>query len=82
MSGSSATTARANTIASRTFQSGGSLGGDKKPGIFGGSISWPRGNLGNNAFRRAPQSTPTVQFSLLHTTRTPFQRTRARAIIY
>jgi len=77
MSGSSAMTTRANTIASRTAQSGGSLGGVKKAGIFGGSVSWPQGNFGGTAYRRAPQTQPTLAYSLANTTRHPVQRNRA-----
>ena len=77
MSGSSAMTTRANTITARTSQSGGSVGGNKKAGIFGGSVSWPQGNFGGTAFRRAPQTQPTLAFALANTTRRPVQRSRA-----
>jgi hypothetical protein len=68
--------AYANTIANRTGQSGGSVGGVKKAGIFGGSVGWPQGNMGRAVFWRAPQTTPNLlQLSLL-TTRNPVQYRR------
>ncbi len=76
MSGSNAFTARAEIIANRTGQSGGSVGGNKKAGIFGGSVGWPVGNMGYQVFWRAPQTQPTLAFSLANTTRHPVQRRR------
>lgn len=76
MSGSNAMTTRANTITARTGQSGGSVGGVKKAGIFGGSVGWPQGNMGRSVFWRAPQSTPSLANMLLLTTRYPVQQRR------
>jgi hypothetical protein len=64
-----------NTIASRTEQSGGSLGGNKKAGIVVFGTTWQRGNMGNY-LKRAPQRIPSVAFALRNTTRRPVQGTR------
>jgi hypothetical protein len=78
MSGScSGNTTHSNTVTSRTFQSGGSLGGDKKAGIFGGMVAFPQGNMGGHVFYRAPQRIPSIQFDLYNTTRHPITRKRA-----
>lgn len=67
---------KANLIANRTAQSRGSVGGNKKAGIFAGSIGWPNGNFGSMAFIRAPQRMPTNTAQLyLLTTRRPTQGT-------
>ena len=67
--------AYANTIASRTGQSGGSVGGVKKAGIVTFGTTWQRGNMGNY-IKRAPQRTPSLAFMILNTTRAPVQGTR------
>jgi hypothetical protein len=67
--------AYANTIASRTGQSGGSVGGIKKAGIVTFGTTWQRGNMGNY-IKRAPQTTPSLAFMLLNTTTRPTQGTR------
>ena len=67
--------AYANTIASRTGQSGGSVGGNKKAGIVTFGTTWQRGNMGNY-IKRAPQKTPSLAFMILNTTRAPVQGTR------
>ena len=67
--------AYANTIANRTGQSGGSVGGVKKAGIVTFGTTWQRGNMGNY-LRRAPQKTQSLAFMLLNTTRAPVQGTR------
>ena len=64
-----------DAISNRTIQSGGSVGGVKKAGVFGGSVAWPQGNMGSHVFYRAPQKQPTLAFSLLNTTRRPTQGT-------
>jgi hypothetical protein len=43
-----------SSITGRTIQSGGSIGGDNKPGIVTFGTSWQRRNMGNY-IRRAPQ---------------------------
>jgi hypothetical protein len=63
----------ANAITNRTAQSGGSVGGDKKAGIFGGAVGWPVGNMGQAVFYRAPQRIPTMRQNYLFTTRNPVQ---------
>jgi hypothetical protein len=67
--------AYANTIASRTGQSGGSVGGNKKAGIVTFGTTWQRGNMGNY-IKRAPQTTPSLATMILLTTRAPVQGTR------
>ena len=67
--------AYAETIANRTGQSGGSVGGNKKAGIITFGTTWQRGNMGNY-IRRAPQTTPSLAFMILNTTRAPVQGTR------
>jgi hypothetical protein len=64
------------TIANRTPASGGSLGGPKKAGIFGGMVGWPHGNIPASVFYRAPQRIPSIRFSLANTTRSPVQVNR------
>lgn len=66
--------AYANTIASRTAQSGGSVGGVKKAGIVTFGPTWTRANMGNY-IKRAPQRIPSLAFLITHTTRAPVQGT-------
>ena len=68
--------AYATTISNRTSESGGSVGGNKKAGIFGGSVSWPRGNLPASVFYRAPQRPPSLAQMYALSTRNPVQRRR------
>ena len=56
-----------------------SIGGPKKAGTFSGSVAWPQGNMGSHVFWRAPQSQPSILFSLRNTTRNPVQGTRYKA---
>ena len=67
----------AGTIANRTGQSGGSVGGVKKAGTIQYGPTWSRGNMGNY-LRRAPQGCcdTSVVFAITHTTRHPVQRRR------
>ena len=65
----------ASTIANRTEQSGGSVGGSKKAGIVTFGTTWQRGNMGNY-LKRAPQKTPSLALMKLLTTRNPVQGTR------
>ena len=67
----------AGTIANRTGQSGGSVGGVKKAGTVQYGPTWTRGNMGNY-LRRAPQGccNNSVVFAITHTTRHPVQRRR------
>jgi hypothetical protein len=67
--------AYANTIASRTGESGGSVGGNKKAGIVTFGTTWQRGNMGNY-IKRAPQTIPSLAKMTLLTTRNPVQGTR------
>jgi len=66
-----------NTTASRTEQSGGSVGGNKKPGIVVFGATWTRGNMGNY-LKRAPQRLPSIFELKLLTTRSPVQLSRYR----
>lgn len=65
-----------DAISNRTIQSGGSIGGVKKAGVFAGSVAWPQGNMGSHVFYRAPQRQPSVTFALRNTTRNPVQQNR------
>ena len=63
-------------IYNRTVQSGGSVGGDKKPGIVNYGPSWKMGNQGN-FLKRAPRVlNMDIFFNMNVTTRHPFQRRR------
>jgi hypothetical protein len=64
-----------NLIDGRTIQSGGSVGGVKKPGLVTYGPSWKMGNMGN-FLKRAPQKLPSLAFSLANTTRYPTQLRR------
>ena len=64
-----------NLIDGRTIQSGGSVGGNKKPGLVTYGPSWKRGNMGNY-LKRAPQRLTSLAFSLANTTRYPTQLRR------
>ena len=78
MSGScSGNTTHSNTVTARTYASGGSLGGDKKAGIFGGMVSFPQGNMGGHVFYRTPQRIPSVAFAMKNTTKFPVTRKNA-----
>ena len=66
----------ASTIANRTGQSGGSVGGVKKAGIWSGQPFMSVYNIGNSYTFRAPQSIPTLTFSLRNSTRNPVQYKR------
>jgi hypothetical protein len=67
----------AGTIANRTGQSGGSVGGVKKAGTVQYGATWGRGNMGNY-LRRAPQGCcdNNIFFAITKTTRNPVQRNR------
>ena len=67
----------ASTIANRTGQSGGSVGGVKKAGTGQYGATWGRGNMGNY-LRRAPQGCcdNNIFFAITKTTRNPVQRNR------
>lgn len=65
--------ANANTIANRTEQSGGSVGGNKKAGIWGGNVYMSIQNVGQSYTRRVPHSTPNLFQMKLLTTRNPSQ---------
>ena len=65
-----------NTIANRTGQSGGSIGGVKKPGIWSGQPFMSVTNVGNSYTYRAPQRLPSLRQLFTMTTRSPFQYKR------
>ena len=75
-SGTAAGVTRCNTIASRTGESGGNVGGNKNAGIFAGAIGWSRGNIPASVFARAPQRTTSITFAIRNTTNHPVQRKR------
>ena len=58
----------------RTYQSGGSLGGDKKAGIVNMGPSWPLNSVQRHLAVRAPQRIPSVAFALYNTTLHPVQQ--------
>ena len=64
-------------ITNRTDFSGGSIGGDKKPGIVTRSGQWF--NVRASAFWRAPQTIPTRAILYLFTESHPTQRYGYRA---
>ena len=66
----------AETIANRTEQSGGSVGGNKKAGIWGGNVYMSVYNVGTSYTNRIPQSTPNLITMKLLTTRNPVQYRR------
>lgn len=66
----------ANSIANRTSQSGGSVGGVKKAGIWGGSVFMKVYNVGNKYTYRAPQRQPTLYQLAFLQTRSPVQYRR------
>jgi len=65
-----------NTIANRTGQSGGSIGGVKKAGIWSGQPFMSVYNVGNSYSYRAPQRVPSLRQLFLFTTRSPLQYRR------
>lgn len=66
----------AGIIASRTGQSGGSVGGNKKAGTWAGNVYMSVNNVGNSYKYRVSQRVPSLAFSLFNTTRTPLQYRR------
>jgi hypothetical protein len=65
-----------NTIANRTGQSGGSIGGVKKAGIWSGQPFMSVTNVGNSYTFRAPQRPPSLRQLFTMTTRSPVQYKR------
>ena len=70
-----------NSTTGRGAQSGGSLGGDKKPGTVHYGPSWRIGNMGNY-LSRAPTGccNNTIIFYLKNSNMRPTQRTGYRAV--
>jgi hypothetical protein len=66
-----------STITGRTIESGGSVGGVNKAGIVVFGTTYSRGNMGNYLVR-APQTIPSLHFSLTHTTMRPTTGSRYR----
>ena len=60
-------------IANRTGASGGSVGGVKKAGIWGGTVFMRIFNQGGHYTWRAPQKEPALRDLYLLTTRNPVQ---------
>jgi len=67
-------------VINRTEQSGGSIGGDKKPGIVNYGPSWKMGNQGNYLSRAPRTVNPSIFFNMTVTTRRPYQRRRSAPI--
>ena len=65
-----------DAIANRGIQSGGSIGGVKKAGLWSGQPFMSVYNIGNHYTYRIPQRQPTLAFALLNTTRRPVQYNR------
>jgi hypothetical protein len=68
--------AHCNTIANRTGESGGSIGGNKKAGIWGGTVYMAMYNVGSHYAYRAPGKIPSLTFAMTNTTRNPVQYRR------
>jgi len=68
--------ASCTTIAARTGQSGGSVGGVKKAGTWGGNFYMSVPNIGQNYTYRVPQGNKNLFFNLTNTTRHPVQYRR------
>jgi hypothetical protein len=60
----------------RGIQSGGSIGGIKKAGMWTGSPYMSVYNIGNHYTYRAPQTQPSIFFALGNSTRNPVQYRR------
>jgi hypothetical protein len=60
----------------RGIQSGGSIGGNKKAGMWTGSPYMSVYNIGNHYTYRAPQTQPSIFFALRNSTRNPVQYRR------
>lgn len=60
-------------VANRTEQSKGSVGGNKKAGIWGGHVYMGVRNIGNKYTYRIPQRVPTLVQMQLFSTRNPTQ---------
>jgi hypothetical protein len=65
-----------DVISNRGIQSGGSIGGIKKAGLWTGQPFMSVYNIGNKWTYRIPQSQPNILFALFNTTRNPVQYNR------
>jgi hypothetical protein len=63
-------------LTNRTIESRGSIGGDKKAGIWGGNIFMRVYNVGQSYTYRVPQRQPSLRQLLFLTTRNPLQLRR------
>ena len=63
----------ATTISNRTAQSGGSVGGIKKAGTWGGTVYMAVGNVGQSYTYAIPQRLPSLASLYINTTRHPVQ---------
>ena len=63
----------ATTISNRTAQSGGSVGGIKKAGTWGGNVYMAVGNVGSAYTYSIPQRLPSLASLYINTTRHPVQ---------
>ena len=64
-----------SSITGRTIQSGGSIGGDKKPGIVTFGTTWRRGNMGNYLIRAPQRLNLNIDYSLSYTNYRPVNGT-------
>ena len=64
------------SLINRTIESGGSVGGNKKAGIWTGSPFYTVYNIGTSYSYRAPQTTPNIRQMLFLTSRNPLQYRR------
>jgi hypothetical protein len=65
-----------DAIANRGIQSGGSIGGVKKAGMWTGQPFMSVYNIGNHWTYRIPQRQPSVLFALRNSTKRPVQYNR------
>ena len=63
-------------LTNRTIESGGSIGGDKKAGLWAGNVFMSIKNVGTSYTYRIPQRQPNIRQMLLLTTRNPLQLRR------
>ena len=63
-------------LTNRTIQSGGSVGGVKKAGLWAGNVFMSVNNVGTSYTYRIPQRQPNLRQLLLLTTRNPLQLRR------
>jgi hypothetical protein len=65
-----------SSLTNRTIESGGSIGGNIKAGIWTGSPYMSINNIGNSYTYRIPQQIPNIRQMIFLTTRYPLQYKR------